>query len=425
MECACYVWHPATRGTMNMTPRERVLAALDHRPADKVPIDFGGHRSSGIAALAYPKLRKALGLPPRPIRVYDPLQQLAILDDDVLDRFQVDTIELGRGFALEEKDWADWTLPDGTPCQMPAWALPERQEKQWVIRSASGRVLARMPHGAIYFEQCYWPYAEHDDFDRLAEALNENMWCAVQSPPGPLVAGPDGHRRLADGARKLRGRTDRAIIGLFGGNLLETGQFLYRNDVFFMLLAGNPRRAHEFLDRLVEIHLANLERFLRAVGPSIDVILFGDDLGMQNGPQISPAMYREFFKPRHAKMWRRAKELADVRVMLHCCGGVRPLLADLIEAGLDATNPVQISCAGMEARGLKRDFGDRLTLWGGGCDTRHILSHATAEEVRNHVRGQVSILAPGGGFVFQQVHNILADVPPENVIAMFDAANER
>ncbi|MEN6451616.1 MAG: uroporphyrinogen decarboxylase family protein [Thermoguttaceae bacterium] len=407
-----------------MTPRERVLAAIDHRPADKVPIDFGGHRSSGIAALAYPKLRKALGLPPRKVRVYDPVQQLAILDEDVLDRFQVDTVELGRGFALDEKDWADWTLPDGTPCQMPAWVPLERQEKQWIIRSATGRVLARMPDGAIYFEQCYWPYAEHDDLDRLEEALGENMWCGVASPPGPLAAGPDGLRRLADGARKLRQRTDRAIIGLFGGNLLEIGQYLYRNDNFFMLLAGNPSRAHAFLDRLLALHLANLERFLGAVGDSIDIIMFGDDLGMQKGPQMSPAMYREFFKPRHAKMWRRAKELANVKVQLHCCGGVRPLLNDLIEAGLDAINPVQISCAGMEPRALKHDFGDRLTFWGGGCDTRHTLSHATPKEIHDHVRGQISVLAPGGGFVFQQVHNVLADVPPENIIAMLDAANE-
>jgi uroporphyrinogen decarboxylase len=134
-------------------------------------------------------------------------------------------------------------------------------------------------------------------------------------------------------------------------------------------------------------------------------------------------MYREFFKPRHAKMWRRAKELADVRVMLHCCGGVRPLLDDLIDAGLDAINPVQISCSGMATRQLKEDFGGRLTLWGGGCDTHFVLSRGTPDEVRQHVREQVAILAPGGGFVFQQVHNILADVPPENVIAMFDALN--
>ncbi len=408
-----------------MTSRERVLAALNHRQPDKTPIDFGGHRSSDIAAIAYAKLRKALKLPPRPIRVYDPVQQLAVIDDDVLDRFQVDTIELGRGFALEDRHWADWTLPDGTPCQMPVWALPERQEKQWVLRSASGRILARMPDGALYFEQCYWPYQQADDLDRLPEALGENMWCAVQSPPGPLTSGPAGRPALIDGARRLRGRTDRAIIGLFGGNLLEIGQYLYRIDNFLMLLAGNPRRAHEFLDRLLEIHLANLEEYLGAVGPYIDIIVFGDDLGMQNGPQMSLAMFCEFFQPRYARMWRRAKELAPVKVMMHCCGGVRPLLPGLIEAGLDAINPVQITCKGMEAAGLKRDFGDRLTFWGGGCDTRFALSQGTPEYIRKHVREQISIFSPGGGFVFQQVHNILADVPPENVIAMFDAVNEK
>ena len=408
-----------------MTPRERVLAALNHQQPDKIPVDFGGHRSSGIAAMAYVALRKALKLAPSPIRVYDPIQQLAIVDDDVLERFRIDVVELGRGFALEDNCWADWTLPDGTPCQMPVWALPERQDKQWVLKSRSGRVLARMPDGAIYFEQCYWPYLENDDLDYLPEALSENMWCAIQSPPGPLTAGAEGERILAEGARKLRGKTDRPIIGLFGGNLLEIGQWFYRMDNFLMLLAGNPNRAHEFLDRLVDIHLANLERYLQAVGAHIDIICFGDDLGMQNGPQMSRAMYQKFFKPRHAMMWCRARELANVKVMLHCCGGIRPLLPDLIEAGLDAINPVQISCAGMDTRKLKKDFGDYITFWGGGCDTRSILSHAMPDEIHKHVREQVSLLAPEGGFVFQQVHNILADVPPENIIAMFDAANEK
>ncbi len=162
-----------------MTPRQRVLAALNHQQPDRAPIDFGGHRSSGIAAIAYRKLRQALGLPERTIRVYDPVQQLAIIDEDVLDRFHVDAIEMGRGFALEDKDWADWVLPDGSPCQMPAWALPEREPGQWVMRSKqSGRVLAKMPDGALYFEQCYWPFLEHDDLERLPEALTENMWCA-------------------------------------------------------------------------------------------------------------------------------------------------------------------------------------------------------------------------------------------------------
>ena len=407
------------------SPKERVLAALNHSQTDRIAVDFGGHRSSGIAALAYPKLRKALNLPHKPIRVYDIIQQLAIIDEDVLDRFAVDTIEVGRGFALKESDWADWVLPDGTPCQVPAWSIPEREKARWVLKSKSGRVIAQMPDGALYFEQCYWPFFEkQEELSRLEEAFDECMWMAMSTPPGPAAA---DHQQLREGARRLRActqaNTDRAIIGLFGGSLLETGEFLFRNDKFLMMLAAEPARVHAFLDALTELHLNKLETYLQSVGDYIDIILFGDDLGMQNGPRISPRMYREFFKPRQAMMWEMAKKLAGVKVLLHCCGGIRPLLPDLIDAGLDAINPVQISCAGMDAAGLKEDFGSEITFWGGGCDTQHILPEATAGEVAQHVRQQVQILSRDSGFVFQQVHNILADVPPENIIAMFDALN--
>lgn len=402
-----------------MTSRERVLAALNHVEPDRVPIDLSGHRSSGIAAIAYPKLREHLGLPARPVRVYDVIQQLAVVDNDVLDRFGVDCIELGRGFALDDEDWKPWVLPDGTDCLVPAWTRIERQSDRWVILSPSGRVIAHMPDGTLYFEQTYFPLAESGgDISAVDEALDECMWTGVAAPPGPIDS-----ETLAEGARKFRAGTDRAVLGLFGGNLFEMGQFFYRADNFFMLLAAEPDKAHTFLDRLMEMHLANLERFLATVGDSIDVILFGDDLGMQTGPMLSPRMYCEFFKPRHATLWNRAKELADVKVMLHCCGGVRDLLPHLIEAGLDAINPVQISCAGMEAAELKAEFGRDLTFWGGGCDTREVLTEASPERVAEHVKGQVRTLSPGGGFVFQQVHNILANVPPQNIVAMFDAIN--
>jgi len=404
-----------------VTSRERVLAALNHEEPDRPPIDLSGHRSSGLAAIVYPKLREALGLPPKPVRVYDPVQQLAIVDEDVLERFHVDTVELGRGFALADEDWADWTLPDGTPCQMPVWALPERERGRWVLRSASGRVIGAMPDGALYFEQTCYPFCEGLAPNAVVEAMDETMWCAVASPPGPLVSGPEGDARLAEGARKLRESTDRAIIGLFGGNLIEMGQYFWRNDVFLTLLCAEPETIHVFLDKLVAVHLVALERFLTAAGPYIDVVLFGDDLGMQFGPQISPEMYRAFFKPRHKRMWMRAKELADVKVMLHSCGGIRELIPDLIDAGLDAVNPVQITCRGMAAAGLKADFGTDIVFWGGGCDTQRVLPYGPPDEVRRHVTEQVSILRPGGGFVFQQVHNILANVPPQNIIAMFDA----
>lgn len=409
-----------------MNGKERIRAALNFKPVDRVPVDLSGHRSSGISAIAYAKLRRHLQLEPRAIRVYDPIQQLAIVDDDVLDRFGIDTIELGRGFAQDPSAWADWILPDGTPCQIPAWALPERQDGEWILRSRSGRVIAKMPDGALYFEQVYWPFEKEEDrdFNHISEAMNESMWTTVASPPGPLADGPDGPKLLAEGARKLRQSTDRAIIGLFGGNLLEIGQMLFRNDLFLMLLAEEPDQAHEFLDRLLEIHLANLEKFLQPAGPYIDVILFGDDLGMQGGPQISPRMYCEFFKPRHRKMWSRVKELADVKIMLHCCGGVRPLLSHLIDAGLDAINPVQVSAAGMELTELRQEFGNQLTFWGGGCDTQTILPKAGPEEVARHVRQQAGVFGRSGGWVFQQVHNILADVPPENIVAMYDAVHQ-
>jgi uroporphyrinogen decarboxylase len=256
--------------------------------------------------------------------------------------------------------------------------------------------------------------------------LSECMWSAVAAPPGPITAGAEGAAILEQGGAELRQRSGRAILGLFGGNLLELGQWFYRNDNFFLLLAGEPERAHRFLDRLLEMHLRNLDRYLRTVGRHLDIIVFGDDLGMQSGPQVSPRMYREFFKPREQTMWQMVKARAPhLKIMLHCCGGVRELLPDLIDAGLEAINPVQITCRGMDPLELKRNFGERLTFWGGGCDTRDLLSHGNPAQVREHVRQLVEIWQPGGGFVFQQVHNILADVPPANVVAMYDAVNER
>ncbi|MCI0512217.1 methyltransferase [candidate division KSB1 bacterium] len=404
-----------------MTSRERVLTALNHQAPDRIPIDFSGHRSSGITAIAYRKLREFLGLPAKPIRVYDLIQQLAIVDEDVLNRFGVDTLELGRGFALTATDWTAWELPDGTPCLVPAWSVPQREAGRWILRAKNGRVIGQLPDGVLFFEQTYYPFTDGpEDLSALSAAFDECMWSAIAAPPGPIA-----DSALRTGALNLRAQTDRAMIGLFGGNLLELGQFLYRNDNFFMLLAASPQRAHAFLDQLVALHLKNLEHYLSLVGEVLDVILFGDDLGMQSGPQISPAMYREFFKPRHQLLWQRAKSLAPVKVMLHCCGGVYDLLPDLIDAGLDAINPVQISAVGMDPVRLKREFGSDLTFWGGGCDTQWILPTATPQQVAAHVRQQAKIFKPNGGFVFQQVHNIMANVPPENIVAMFDAVNSR
>ena len=377
-------------------------------------------------ALAYARLKDYLGITSGDIYVYDIVQQIAIVEPEVLDRFQVDAVELGRGFARRPTYWRDWALPDGTPCKVPAYINMGREGDDWYIYAEDGTPIAVQRRGSLYFEQMCWPLLDSDDqqFDDLESSMARIMWCQAAGPPAPISFDRQGLSQLGHEAREFRRSTERAVVGIFGGNLNEFGQFCFRMDNFFCELAGNPSRMHRFLDKLLQMHLSNLEKWLSAVGDYIDVVQFGDDLGMQTGPQMSREMYDEFFKPRHAMLFRRAKELADVKVMLHCCGGVYELLPSLIEAGLEIMNPVQTNARGMDAAKLKSEFGKDLVLWGGGCDTQRILPGGTPGEVRRHVLEQVRTLSPGGGFVFQQIHNIMADVPPENIVAMFDPVNE-
>ncbi|MCP5112853.1 MAG: methyltransferase, partial [bacterium] len=180
----------------------------------------------------------------------------------------------------------------------------------------------------------------------------------------------------------------------------------------------------KFLDRLTEHHMETLRRLLPGLKGSVQILVVGDDLGMQTGPQMSPAMYRELFLPRHKKIYRYAKDLSGAHIFMHNCGGVYQLIPDLIDAGVEILNPVQTSARYMEPGRLKREFGRDLTFWGGGCDTQRVLIHGTPAEVRDDVRWRLDVWMPGGGYVFNQVHNVLADVPPENVVAMLDAAYE-
>jgi uroporphyrinogen decarboxylase len=411
-----------------MTSRERLLAACRHEEPDRVPIDFGGHRSSGIAAIAYARLKDYLGIRTGDIYVYDMIQQLAIVEPEVLDLLGVDVIELGRAFMKDDREWKDWVLPDGRSCKIPGFINVDKQGKDWVLLSDEGRELAVQTEGCLYFEQTYWPWftcsPEEQDFSDIAWAFDNSMWTQVATPGGHIPLDTQGLSRLAEGAEKLRKSTDRAILGIFGGNLFEVPQMLYRNDVYFMHMAEYPEGCERLSEALCTYYLDRLEKWLRSVGPFIDIILFGDDLGGQNGPLMSPAMYRRYYQPWQARMWSKVRELAPhVVIMLHSCGGFEPLLDDLIEAGLDASNPVQITSAGMDPKHLKKTYGDRFVFWGGGCDTRRVLPLGTPLEVRSNVESLLSIWSPGGGYVFQQVHNILADVPPENIVAMFEAVH--
>ena len=407
-----------------MNSRERILTAFRHETSDRVAAGFGDQRSGGISAIAYARLRDYLGLPKMAIRIYDIIQLLAAVDDDVLDFLGTDSVGLDRAFSNQDDIWHEWELPDGTPCLIPVWIKPERQDDGWILRSQTGRSVARMPQAAPYFDQTYFPLEDGrlPNESELPDIMEECMWSAFKIPaPGAHTPGSEAEK--LEVVRNFRANTDRAIIGMFGSSLLERGCQLFRHDNFYMLLGAEPDKAHSILGMLTELYLAALERFLEKYGPYIDIIQFGDDLGMQSGPQISPRMYRKLFKPYHQKMWRRAKEVADVKVMLHSCGSIRAFLPDLIDAGVDAINPVQFTAKDMESARLKTDFGDQIVFWGGGCDTQHVLPKGSPAEIRQHVSEQIDTFSANGGFVFSQVHNIQADVPPENIVAMVEALN--
>jgi len=408
-----------------MTSRERILAAINHQEPDRVPIDCGAMRSTGIQAIAYNRLKALLKMNTGHTQVFDVIQQIAEPESWYLDKFGIDAINAGREFASAR--WQDWRLPDGSACQMPAYIRLVQENRDWLACNQQGRPVARMIRGATYFSQSVYPFADEQWAARLPETARE-MGSSVcwGSLPEPMYEGGLTQTHLHElraHLRALRDRHHRAIMIAFGANLLEWASYLRRMDNFLMDLAANPIEAEALLDKLVEIHLAGLDKLLPAVGDYVDLIQLGDDLGMQKGPIVSVPMFRRFFKPRYQIITRHIKRLKPhIRIFLHCCGGVYPLIADLIEAGFEVLNPVQINAKDMEPARLKRDFGKNLTFWGGGCDTQAVLARGTPQQVKDHVRRNIDTFAPGGGFVFCQVHNILAEVPPENIVAMYEAA---
>jgi len=408
------------------TSRERVLTAIKHREPDRIPLDLGAMESSGIMAIAYNKLKEKLGFK-KPARMYDLIQQLAYPDEEILDRFQIDAVDLGNLLTQDLSLWKDWKLPDGSDCKVPLWFNPtyNKEKKRLELFDADGTLIGIMPDGCLYFEQCCYPLADGNipaTTKELQAKMAKVIWAYLACPPWNKYKENNYWEWLSKAVIKARNATERAIMMGFGGNLLVWGQLLCRNDNFLMILSGEPNKAEKILDMLTEIHINNLRKVIQAVGNSIDILRMGDDLGMQTGMQISPEMYRHFFKPRHKRIYRFIKDNSNIFVFLHSCGSIYPVIGDLIEIGVDIINPVQTSAANMDPKKLKDEFGKYITFWGGGCDTQKILWSATPEEIKKHVQEQIEIFAPGGGFVFNQIHNIMADVPPENIIAMLDTA---
>jgi uroporphyrinogen decarboxylase len=402
-----------------MTPRERILTAIDHKEPDRLPIDLGAMRSTGIQAIAYNRLKAHLGLEGGHTRVYDLVQQLAEPEQQVLDLIGADALDAGWQFPT---CWRQWTLPDGSAAEVPDWFGPKRENGAWRVY-AQEKLIAEMPPGCYYLTQTCWPMIDSLKLPAggLETVMPLVMWAGIPTPMYAGGLGDENLKRIREHCRYLDVMTGRALMIGFGGNLFEWLTFLRRIDNALIDLVDDRKGVEALLDKLVEIHLANLDKVIAAVGDCVDLIQMGDDLGTEGGPFFSPQIYREVFKPRHKVLFQHIRKHSSMKVFLHSCGSLRQILPDLIEAGVEVINPVQISAAGMKPEELKREFGKDLTFWGGGCDTQKVLPRGTPQQVYDHVRKTVDIWAPGGGYVFTQVHNILADVPPANVEAMYKA----
>ena len=364
-----------------------MLKALSHEESDRIPIDFGGPMTTAEAE-GYEHLREYL---------------------DIEDTTQV----FGRTHvkphkALLKKFNVDTRYIYFTPPVQ--WIPPEAVNRTHVDEWG---VTRRMAKGSYYYDLVDSPLQ-----DATVDDLKLYSW--------PTEIPKESVLRWAEEARHLSKRGDVAVVAdAIGLGIFEQAWYLRGFQKFLIDLHRDPVFVEALLDKVLETQIKRFGAYLGAVGPYIDVIVVGDDLAMQTGPLIDPKMYRQIIKPRHRELFKYIKNKTKARLFLHSCGAVIDFISDFIDMGVDILNPIQVTAKGMEdtAR-LKKTFGKDIVFWGGGCDTQHILPEGSPEDVRNEVKKRINDLAPGGGFVFAAVHNIQPDVPPENIVAMYKAAQE-
>ncbi len=368
-----------------MTSRERVLCAINHKQPDRVPIDLGAHFSTGISAPAYIRLRRLLGMDTEKVEMIDCVQGLARVDWDVIERFHIDTVLLNPPWPQPYR----WNLRE-YPVWVPRTFQPEKQPDGGYRLRYQGKELY-MPAGGYFFDGG-WP-----DFYGLE--AGEKL------------------RLFARRARELYEQTDKFTIMMgfsayFGG--LE----------FACDMLTDPERCMERNEKALAENIARFDEVNRLMGPYIGAVELNGDLGIQSGPMCTPASFVRCCLPYLKRFCSHVHNTSGIKLFLHSCGSIAPLIPYLIEAEVDILNPVQISAANMDPQMLKRAYGDRICFWGGGCNTQHVLPNGTPGEVAANTRELVQAFKPGGGFVFNQVHNILGNVPAENIVAMLDTAYE-
>lgn len=377
-----------------MTSRERVICTLNRHPVDRFPIDLGSHMSTGISAFAYWNLREHLGLSTENIWMPDMVQGLAYVDRDVLERFHCDCILLEPPFERTSR----WNPRGEYRFTVPAEAHPTRtSDGSWVIRKGDAEM--RMPLGGFYFDGAWlsdWGMGSEDDRVALYACAAERIF------------------KETDYATNLVGYSHGLGFGGFGGGSLTDA----------LLAHDTPESLHEARRKSLDDYIRRMGKIIDSFGAYVQLVSLADDMGGQSGPLCNPRYVEEFCIPYYRRFCEFVHTNSDIRVFLHNCGSIEPLIPLLIEAGIDVINPVQVSASNMEPSELKRKYGDRIIFWGGGCDTQNVLGAATPQDVARNVRKLARVFRRGGGFVFNQVHNIMGDVPPENVVAMLDTAYE-
>lgn len=415
-----------------MTHRERVRKALNHEATDKVPVDFGATGQTGISASTLYRLRRNLGLEERRIKIIEPFQLLGEVDEDLLDRFDIDVVGLwnrGNLFGLTNDNRVEWDMPDGTPVLMPGGFEYDVDGKgdTYVYPQGDRSVppSLRLPKDGYFFDNIHRA-PEYDEKDLDARRDFADLY---------TVFSDEDALHLERESKRLFEDTDRAIIynfngGGFGDAAIVPGPYekrprgIRKLEDWYMAHYLYPDYLHELFEFQTEAALKNLEIIQQAAGDRLDVINIScSDFGSQHGELISPEQFDEFYKPRYERLNGWVHENTRWKTHFHCCGSIVNLLDRFVECGVDVLNPVQWTAAGMDARMLKNSYGDSLTFWGGGIDTQKTLPFGTPDEVRSVAEDKLKTFFRNGGFVFNTIHNILGKTPPENVRTMFETVN--
>ncbi|UCF99712.1 MAG: methyltransferase [Spirochaetaceae bacterium] len=416
-----------------MTSRQRVQLALDHEEPDRVPVDLGSSLVTGIQASAYARLKRALGIGEGEVRVYEPFQMLAEVEEPVRRALGVDVYGIMLPvtiFGYRNENWKAFRLFDGTEVRVSqhfVWdELPNGDLVQYPQGDRGAPASGRMPKDGFYFDAI----VRQEPIDETR--LDAREW--VEQTYG--LFGDEDLRFLEEQSRWYFENSEYALFGNFGGGsfgdiAIVVGPHIPHPkgirdpEEFYVSHLTRKEYIREIFELTLEIQMKNIEMYWQAVGERIQVIeINGNDFGAQNGPFISPQMYRELYKPYHKRMndWVHAN--TGWKTFFHSCGSNVAFLDDFREAGVDILNPVQISATGMDPGYLKKNYGDDFVFWGGAVDAQHTLPFASADQVRREVRENVRTFMTGGGFVFNNVHNIQAGVPVDNILAMFQALQE-